>query len=88
MTAYQTISVEPATPRRFWLPAGETLGVRDPEGGQPFAITPEDGGALDVVASDTAAAPVGTSLRRPVTIASGRRGASLTLRADAASGSR
>ena len=59
MTAYQTISVEPATPRRLWLPAGETLGVRDPEGCQPFALTPEDGRGLEVIASDTDAARVG-----------------------------
>ena len=81
MTAYQTISVEPATPTRLWLPAGETLGVRDPEGGQPFALTPEDAGGLEVIASDTDAAPVGTVLRRRMQVASGRRGAALTLRA-------
>ena len=81
MTTYQTISVEPATPKRLWLPAGETLAVSDPEGCQPFALTPEDGGALDVVAATTDTVPVGTVLRRPLCVASGRQGASLTLRA-------
>ena len=81
MTAYQTISVEPATTRRLFVPAGETLGVRDPEGCQPFALTLEDGGGLEVVASDTDAARVGTPLRRRLQVGSERRGASVTLRA-------
>ena len=81
MTAYQTISVEPATTRRLWLPAGETLGVRDPEGCQPFLLTPDEGGSLEVVASDTDAARVGMTLGRRLEIGSERRGASVTLRA-------
>ncbi len=81
MTQYQTITLEPATPKRVFLPAGETLAVRDPEGCQPFAVTPEDGGALEVCAETMSGLSVGSVLRRRVQVPSQRRGSSLTLRA-------
>ena len=82
MPTYQTITLEPSAPRRFFLPAGALLGVQDPEGGQPFALTLEDHAVLEVIESDAADCPAGTVLRRRVGVSKkGYRGASLTLRA-------
>ena len=83
MPHYQTITVEPHVSRRIFLPAGTLLGVSDPEGGQPFALGLEEGGALEVVSSTAPRLRVGDMLRRRVEVeADAYTGASLTLRAD------
>ena len=82
MQHYQTITVEPHVPRRIFLPAGALLGVSDPEGGQPFALGLEEGGALEVVSSTAPSLRAGDLLRRQVEIkADTYTGAALTLRA-------
>ena len=82
MPTYQTITIEPSTSRRFFLPAGALLGVSDPEGGQPFALDLEEGASVEVVGQESSALPAGSVLRRRVSVESaGYRGASLTLKA-------
>ena len=82
MLTYQTITVEPSVPRRFFLPAGALLGVSDPEGGQPFALDLEEGASVEVVGREASALPDGAILRRRVSVGSpDYTGASLTLRA-------
>jgi len=82
MQDYQTITIEPSAPRRFFLPAGALLGVADPEGGQPFALSLEEGAAVEVVAGAGGGFAEGAILRRRVQVPShSSRGTSLTVRA-------
>jgi len=80
MTSYQTITVEPAVPKRFFLPAGEQISVCDPEGAQPFSIGVEEGRSLDVVRSTSLALPSGTVLRGSAELVD-RLGVAVTLKA-------
>ena len=82
MPDYQTVTIEPSVPRRFFLPADALLAVSDPEGGQPFALGLEDGASVEVVAGVGSGVAEGAILRRRVQVGSGgSRGASLTVRA-------